>query len=124
MKKTKIQIMSDSELEEMVDNILEFNNLNQTEKNEYFFLIESKALMYSKRELYHQFIKNMISWFYHLRKCIDLEKYELCAKIRDVIQVEKSEFYSTLQFCFEGFYEKDIKEIKKIENELKKQFEI
>lgn len=67
----------------------------------------------------------MSNWFWYLKRALDKEKYELAAKIRDVISLEMSEFYKYLsKFCSEFNEEQDLYYVQFVEEELKKEFGI
>ena len=44
-----------------------------------------------EEEIFFEFIKTIINWYFYLTYYVELEDYEMCVKIRDVISIEKNE---------------------------------
>lgn len=51
------------------------------------------AVLGTQDEIMAEYIQKLASWFVYLRKYLALEEFEICAGIRDVVEIEKRTFY-------------------------------
>lgn len=98
-------IYTKEDVEKMVDLIFFNFNLPDSYKQEIDYLEEIRIRNTTKKELYFEFGKELVHWHYLLKVYIDLEDYELAAKIRDVIYIKNIEFKERLEKYCETFEE-------------------
>lgn len=93
-QKIKIKNMFDitkPELEEMISGIMLFNELSDEDKEAFDWLDLEIKTQTTKEDIINSLIQTMIKWYFHQFKYQEMEEYELCCKIRDVIDVEIAE---------------------------------
>jgi len=115
--------LTKNELIQQVDVLLKFSQATDFERYEYehkTFLVFSTT---DKTALFYELSNQLICWYFYLSEQSSEEEYELCAKIRDSIEIEKHEFLQALiKYC--PSYEEIIDEelIKDIDAQIKKTF--
>jgi hypothetical protein len=115
--------IEDSELEQTCNIIIQFFSLPEDEKEELNWLTELNMNRYSKKELYFEFSRCLINWYFYLKNCLEREQYELAAKLRDVISIEIIEFRDALERYYADYIEADEEEIIQFTHEtIKKEF--
>ena len=121
----KQRSLNKQELIALCNSIIELNNLPYEEKME-FELFEEIAICSSRKiELYKELVKNLSIWYQYLYKYLLKEEYEMCALLRDVIQIEKNDFYLLLaKYCQEFEVHADTESIKMVDNQIKQLFGI
>lgn len=95
----KEELLTRKELEEFVDSILEISE----EESDVEWIQTVLAADMNEDEIYLQFIKTIINWFFYLQlyQANDTsEDYLLCAKIMKVIKMEADEVEKILQIKF------------------------
>lgn len=91
IKKLEMFNITQKELEEMITGIMTFNDLSDEDKEAFDWLDLEVKNNATKMDVVQSLIETLLKWYYHQVKYERLELYELCAKIRDVIDVEISE---------------------------------
>ena len=124
MSKNITHYINDIELEVILDNIILFDLLPEIEKEEYEWASELMASRLSKKDMYFELIKNLCNWYFHLKEKLKTENFELASKLRDVIQIEISEFKSSLSKKFTDYDEYDEAMVDEVNQTVKEQFEI
>ena len=123
MKSNKL--FTKDELIELCHSIMALYELSEEERSEFEFLDEVAIASMPKLELYKQFSKTLSTWYAYLNRHVIAEDYELCAMIRDIIEIEKREFYMLLKkYCVEYNLVEDFKTIAMVEFEIRKVFSI
>ena len=85
----KEEELTREELIEVIDSIIMANEIAcEVDFNYNYFSIISTT-----EDIQIEYISKMADWFYYLKKYLALEEFELCAGIRDVIEIECKEFY-------------------------------
>lgn len=128
LKKEKMSLnktLTKTELDEICNSIIALYDLTPEQRDDFDFIEELSIETLSKTELFKQLTKTLSTWYMYLKKHVELEDYELCAKIRDVITIEKQEFYSILsKYSHEFNIKEDYNTITIIEHEIRKVFNL
>lgn len=117
-------LISNKELENVLDNILAFEKLDESDKEEFAWTQELAFGQKDKKELFFEYIKALTNWYFYLKKMVLEENYEIADKLKFVIEIEKKEFKDAIQkFCID-FEPADLEWINEIEKDVRKQFNI
>jgi len=116
--------LSDKELEDMCDNIIAFEFLSKEEKDEYEWTVLLSTDNMSQNELFSEFTKNIINWYFYLKNKIEQEQYELAQKLKQVVEIEIKEFKSIIRTKYQDIYDELETVIDETNIELKQKFDI
>lgn len=121
----KQRSLNKQELIALCHSIIELNNLPYEEKME-FELFEEIAIASSRKlELYKDLVKNLSTWYQYLSFYLNQEEYEICALLRDVVDIEKNDFYILIsKYSPEFESEADYESIIQVDNQIKTIFGI
>lgn len=107
------------ELEDILNEILA---IDRTTINEDIgWITEISCSKVTKDELFIQFISTIATWYMYLGHYERKEDYELCAKILDVLAIERQEFIDILMAKYGEINEIDIEYIDLIFEEYQKE---
>ena len=87
-----------NQLLEIIETNIEFDNARDKGKEGLDWIIENIAYVTDKQEAYQDYIKTQVTWYHYLFLHQTLEDYELCAKIKRCIAIEKEYFINTLKY--------------------------
>lgn len=91
LKSRRMYTLNTEEIQKIIEGIFEFNELTDEEKESFDWLdIETKDTI-TKGDLIQSLIEVLIKWNFYLYKYELSEEFELCCKLRDVIEIEVDE---------------------------------
>jgi hypothetical protein len=123
LTKQKENTMTKEELENTLNTIIAFDALSQADKDEIEWIVENNMIAVSRQTAFHDFNRNLVNWYFWLRYYIAMEDFEIAAKLRDVIQIEKKEFILSISsYCSWFSEEEDIAQIERDEEFIKQMF--
>ena len=117
-------IISNKELEAVLDNILAFEKLSDDDKQEFEWTQEMIFSQKDKKELFFECIKALVNWYFYLKKMVLEENYEMAEKLKFVIEIEKKEFKESIQKFCADFETQDLDWVDEIDGDIRKQFDI
>lgn len=85
----------------LINNIIEFSTLADEDKEELNFITEFNIYMSNKEDLLNDYEKNLFMWYIYLFIFQGQEKYEICNKIKHVINQEQMELINNLNTYFD-----------------------
>ena len=83
--------MNKKEILKAIESIKEFSALDAEDKEAFDFLDEVARNQTSKEDIVYSLIQTLLRWHFYLLKYQLKEEYELCAQIRDTIELEIDE---------------------------------
>lgn len=84
-----------------IQNIIEFDSLDDESKNEFGYITDFIVSNTTKEMLFADFTKTIMAWTGYLFYFEKKESYEICAKIKQVIDIEIREFKNSLITYFQ-----------------------
>jgi hypothetical protein len=124
-KMTQNRLLTKVELEDIINSILAIWNMPKEQREELELIDHVHFSTISKLELFKQLAKTLSTWYMYLNRHLRNEEYELCAKLRDVIQIEQTAFYELIEkYCYEFEPQNDLISIEIIDSEVRKVFNI
>lgn len=85
----KEEFLTRDELIQLIKAIKEADEINCEVDYDYHYF----AILGTQDEIMGEYIDKLANWFMYLKKYLDREEYEICAGIRDCIQIEQKTFY-------------------------------
>ena len=117
--------LNKNELIALCQSIIQLNQLSYEEKAEFEFLEEVAIASSTKLNLYKEFSNNLLTWFSYLKTYLDTEDFEICSLLRDVIEIEKTDFFLLLsKYCQEFDIDADTDSIIQVDEHIRKIFGI
>lgn len=113
MNKNKT-LLSDKELEAQVQLILAYFDTPDIHGDETDFILEAEVNRFTKKELFFDFIRTLINWYFYLANQAEKENYELCSKLQQVIALEIMKFHQLIKMHLEYVEAEDANEISEI----------
>lgn len=121
----KKRSLTKPELIALCQSVIQLNELPYEEKAEFDFLEEVAIASSTKLNLYKELAKNLSTWYWYLKTYLDLEDFETCALLRDVITIEKQDFFLLLsKYCQEFDAAADSDSIIQVDEHIRTVFEI
>jgi len=122
-KENPMPKLTKQQLIEQINTLLIFDKASEYDRFEYEHKTFSIFSTTDKTTLFYDISNQLICWYFHLYEQVQEEEFELCAKIRDVIEIEKREFMQAL-IKYHPQYEEIIDEdlLKDIDVEIKRIF--
>lgn len=79
------------------------------------------SVLGTQDEIMAEYIEKLASWFVYLRKYLEIEEFEICAGIRDVVDIEKRTFYD-LCLRYRGDDQEFLDKILELPNKIYKKY--
>ena len=83
--------LSTKEVLSIINSIEEFYALDDEDKEAFDWLDRSLKNI-SKEELTNEYLQMLVKWYFYQYRYEINQQYEICARIRDVVQMETDEF--------------------------------
>lgn len=109
-------IMNETEINKMIDDILEYESLSDVQKEKLDFFEEDYMATVKKESIYISLTKSLTKWYIHQIIYQNFENYELCARIRDVVELEINDSKRLIETYFNPINKKEINKIEEIKN--------
>lgn len=105
-----------SELEKMVDSIIEFSEMSEEEKSNLNWIIEEFVVVSNKQQVYKKLIQSLLTWYTYIFIYEKAEDYEFCSKLLKICDFEIKECINALRLRidFEESDEMIVEEINKV----------
>jgi hypothetical protein len=99
IKYRNMYIMNDDELIAAIEAAFEYAALDDEDKEAFDFLDHEFAAK-NLKDILSSYIQTLLQWYYYQIKYERSQEYELCANIRDVIELEKEEMGRIVETYF------------------------
>lgn len=93
----KDEILSKSEIIEITKLVKQFNVEFELSKDKEYNQDYAITILGSADEIFFEYTSRQVNWFFYLGTYLLKEEYEIAAELRDVIQIEESQFLYLLQ---------------------------
>lgn len=86
-----------SELEKIVDSIIEFSEMSEEEKFNLNWIIEEFIIPSNKEQIFKKLIQSLLTWYTYIFIYEKAEDYEFCSKLLKVCDFEIKECINALR---------------------------
>lgn len=108
LKRKKVYNLTKKEIEQIIEDVFEFENLSEEDKEAFDWLDPNVIITQNKEELILSLIETMLQWYYYQLKYEKLQDFELCAKIRDIIDIEINDYKRIAETYYSIHEDEDI----------------